>query len=72
MANRSLTLRREALADLSSDELRELATGQPAPTGQAVSCPLTDCVLPSRDLYCFAPTFVQCVTDYCFLTETCQ
>lgn len=68
MPNRSLTLRREALADLSSDELRDLAAGQPEMSGN--SCPVRNC-LPSGDIFCWVPTFVPCITDNC-ATDTCS
>lgn len=64
MPIRSLSLRRDVLVQLSPDELRETAAG--APTAQRITCPLTDCVLPSGQYHCWAPTSLgDCPTWVC-------
>ena len=67
MPIRTLSLRRDVLADLSADELRDLAAGEPTgrPTGQRITCPLTDCVQPSNQIYCWAETFPNCPSGMC-------
>ena len=54
-----LTLRTEALADLTADELRGIEGG--APSG--LTCPITDCVVSgiSND-----PSCKDCITRMCF------
>lgn len=42
---RSLTLNREALAELSADELVDVGGGQAEYSGNALTCPLVGCVL---------------------------
>lgn len=61
MPKRSLSLRREALAELSPDDLARMAAA--GPTAQRITCPLTDCVLPSGQVYCWSPSFLDPCTD---------
>lgn len=57
---RALVLRREALAELAADELRDVAGGDSVLS--AGSCPVRDCVLP------LLRTRVSCMGCY---TEPC-